>query len=248
METTSPAWSTCIYGPPPLPLRASLSTPTARRLWRGWATVPQIDGGEAGGPRASWKCRSNAVAAPSSRTCRSDPGSRGQTVDAVGPPCSQIRTWTRPSWVPRPRVFPLPTPPPWFLEPRPAQAGETQDDGRPPDQPPQAGWSPGWTGWVSLPKVQPQAERVKGKPQCFLQEKKKKRKRKVSMKCCKEPRTLPGKPGWARSMCESHSPHVVWCPQDTLISQGVFKFPPMAGKIFGANFKTGWNNQCDLWF
>ena len=45
-------------------------------------------------------------------------------------------------------------------------------DGCPPDQPPQAGWSPAGLG-VSLPKVQPQAETVKGKPQCFLQGNKK---------------------------------------------------------------------------
>ena len=67
------------------------------------------------------------------------------------PPSSGTSTRTRPSWTCKPGALPAQPPPPSLPgEPRPRWAAETrQEDGRPPDRPPQAGWS--------LQKAYPQA-------------------------------------------------------------------------------------------
>ena len=56
-------------------------------------------------------------------------------------------------------LLPAETPHLWLPgEPLPRWGSEIhQEDGWPPDQPPQAGWSPGWVGRVSLRKAHPQA-------------------------------------------------------------------------------------------
>ena len=122
-------------------------------LWHGPHFPPDWSG-EARGCWVSQKCKTSSAAALSFRTCRRCLKMSGVKSRMVWKLPFSWRAWNRPFSTYMAWGLPMQTPPRWLSgESLPAAAGEThQEDGWPPDQPLQAGWSPCGVGWVQLGK------------------------------------------------------------------------------------------------
>eukprot|EP00069_Balaena_mysticetus_P013519 bmy_22336T0 len=149
---------TCICrSPTPTCLCASLST--RRSGSRGRETsFGELAEEKAEGPSSPEKAKAALWPRPLPGRAEAVPGAVGKAQDATEAARLTEKNPHQALWLRRPGVLPAQTPPLDFLEPLPGRAGEThQEDGRPPDQPPQAARTPGWAGRASLPKAPPQA-------------------------------------------------------------------------------------------
>ena len=221
MEAASPAWSMCICGPPTYLWGLVLPPPTRGWFWRGWATIPQIDE-EAEGPWASWKCRSSAVAAPSSRMCRRGLGMRGSDPRHHGATLLMEKNLSQAFGGPQAPGFPHANSTSLTSWSHVLQKQVKLGWWWLPTWPTSAGWLVPRLGWVSFSSEGSASSWNNQRETTMLFAEKKKKK--VSVKCYKEPRTLPGKPGRACTMCESHSHACSLMPPGRSYQSGCFLF------------------------